>query len=156
MHQATLFQSTLLVRGATSDRATEIQKRVISIHAPRERSDLGSLSNIGTLSISIHAPRERSDATVFQLIPRSLVISIHAPRERSDYAACKFTFSILRISIHAPRERSDHRSPLLNPHRHLFQSTLLVRGATDKLTPVFRDMVISIHAPRERSDCRNC
>ena len=34
----------------------------------------------------------------------------------------------------------------------LFQSTLLVRGATDKIIQLLCDDPISIHAPRERSD----
>ena len=57
---------------------------MISIHAPREGSDLRLFSFPLLHSISIHAPREGSD----QVSPRFLVaftISIHAPREGSDF-----------------------------------------------------------------------
>ncbi len=78
------FQSTLLVRGATKIYANSQNKTIISIHAPRERSDrLDCFSPTVLSSISIHAPRERSD--VIKKIPGSpFGISIHAPRERSD------------------------------------------------------------------------
>ena len=39
------------------------------------------------------------------------------------------------ISIHAPRERSDIMGAVNMIKWDLFQSTLLVRGATDRLTP---------------------
>ena len=58
-------------------------------------------------------------------------ISIHAPRERSD--GCSMCgFGIQKISIHAPRERSDMAVLGLDVGIGLFQSTLLVRGATVK------------------------
>ena len=58
---ANLFQSTLLVRGATNTYDNPELLKGISIHAPRERSDF--FYNILTIvaDISIHAPRERSD-----------------------------------------------------------------------------------------------
>ena len=56
------FQSTLLVRGATT--------LIIRINL--------------LWSISIHAPRERSDCKIINLILPPTLISIHAPRERSD------------------------------------------------------------------------
>ena len=77
------FQSTLLVRGATQ--IIEFTKMVslISIHAPRERSDDNYAVDRIDYDISIHAPRERSDD--FNLPENvDIDISIHAPRERSD------------------------------------------------------------------------
>ena len=56
-------------------------------------------------------------------------ISIHAPRERSDYKLLKPS-SESYISIHAPRERSDVNLSRNQLVTLLFQSTLLVRGAT--------------------------
>mgnify|MGYP006968524586 CR=1 FL=1 len=56
------------------------------------------------------------------------------------------------ISIHAPRERSDGTSLTLRLAKSLFQSTLLVRGATKNSPRRQRRQGISIHAPRERSD----
>ena len=56
------------------------------------------------------------------------------------------------ISIHAPRERSDLNAQNLQIIEFTFQSTLLVRGATE-ITNLSHDLaLISIHAPRERSD----
>ena len=56
-----IFQSTLLVRGATSALKKLFAVYGISIHAPRERSDFTVLQIYGNSAISIHAPRERSD-----------------------------------------------------------------------------------------------
>ena len=55
------FQSTLLVRGATSTKRSILINVDISIHAPRERSDKIYANTQGKTVISIHAPRERSD-----------------------------------------------------------------------------------------------
>ncbi len=107
------FQSTLLVRGATVTLCYNIIMVRISIHAPRERSDLILMSLLLQSAISIHAPRERSDqdcvatiatiktfqstllvrgATVINMgIGKKLSISIHAPRERSDLAKTKIS-----------------------------------------------------------------
>ena len=82
---ADLFQSTLLVRGATGFTAKSTIPVYISIHAPRERSDLNIYIDHVKFVISIHAPRERSDFK-WENLPDSCSISIHAPRERSDPA----------------------------------------------------------------------
>ena len=56
-----IFQSTLPVRGATASILTVGKNSRISIHAPREGSDLiDCIVQCGEL-ISIHAPREGSD-----------------------------------------------------------------------------------------------
>ena len=78
----------------------------ISIHAPREGCDYGSLHTCRKESISIHAPREGCDFLALELQIR-LIISIHAPREGCD---C----DILR-----------HNRKLVQ-----FQSTHPARGAT--------------------------
>ena len=55
------FQSTLPVRGATSDIMQVEPVIQISIHAPREGSDIyGDITPV-RWDISIHAPREGSD-----------------------------------------------------------------------------------------------
>ena len=102
--------------------------------------------------ISIHAPRERSDRT-FCYRDQCVNISIHAPRERSDIDGITGeTISV--ISIHAPRERSDTPTLWMTFVGNGFQSTLLVRGATVTLVLYIIASLISIHAPRERSDVR--
>ena len=58
----------------------------ISIHAPREGSDLPhELYLVAVVLISIHAPREGSDLGLLAGGQLQL-ISIHAPREGSDLA----------------------------------------------------------------------
>ena len=84
-HPACRFQSTLPVRGATIISNPPYSVKGISIHAPREGSDL-SLAGDKNLDviISIHAPREGSDDG-HPLQAGGPGISIHAPREGSDH-----------------------------------------------------------------------
>ena len=57
-----IFLSTLPARGATQTVTIFLLTGIISIHAPREGSDLGRMHLAGiTAKISIHAPREGSD-----------------------------------------------------------------------------------------------
>ena len=102
-----LFQSTLPARGATSGRGRTRRRAEISIHAPREGSDLA-------LDVVIF------DRTHFN--PRS-------PRgeRRSRYPMRKRRRT---ISIHAPREGSDKKSYSAQYTARKFQSTLPARGAT--------------------------
>ena len=61
-----------------------VPSRTISIHAPREGSDVQQDGqDLDAVAISIHAPREGSDGIVTGGFQR-LAISIHAPREGSD------------------------------------------------------------------------
>ena len=79
-----LFQSTLLMRGATSDKQEKQDTTLISIHAPHARSDLtDKYPEAPSSTISIHAPHARSDNGMTELVNRNL-ISIHAPHARSD------------------------------------------------------------------------
>ena len=58
----TLFQSTLLMRGATFFKSVSALSTQISIHAPHARSDVILEMPYGQGSlISIHAPHARSD-----------------------------------------------------------------------------------------------
>ena len=56
-----IFQSTLLMRGATISSALNRQSVSISIHAPHARSDGIAIFQQGSCPISIHAPHARSD-----------------------------------------------------------------------------------------------
>ena len=129
------FQSTLPARGATSFFWAISVSPKISIHAPREGSDLHSRRQSAPWGISIHAPREGSDRTnaithapLAYFNPRSprgerLTYKIHcnkaiinfnprSPRgERHIYSARGVMPS--GISIHAPREGSDPCSPVV-------------------------------------------
>ena len=56
------FQSKLPARGATKVCDGQVISVLISIHAPREGSDVGSFTvKVIVILISIHAPREGSD-----------------------------------------------------------------------------------------------
>ena len=94
------FQSTLPVKGATPSFLAQFRIFSISIHAPREGSDLFCNNFFGGKYISIHAPREGSD-NVGDLVPIDLMISIHAPREGSDPA-----LRLLRLLCHNFNPRS--------------------------------------------------
>ena len=61
---------------------------IISIHAPREGSDVAwKQTEIAKACISIHAPREGSDRRGLSIEKFNFSISIHAPREGSDQFA---------------------------------------------------------------------
>ena len=132
------FQSTLPVWGATQDHRRRLNRRNISIHAPRVGSDplvifiipwftnfnprspcgerhLRDLRQRHYMVISIHAPRVGSD----QSYKSSALISTHFnPRspcgERRLYLA--YLVYTVQISIHAPRVGSDltYRKQLTN------------------------------------------
>ena len=102
-----LFQSTLLMRGATTSAWDWSKLEDISIHAPHARSDNRILPYTQPdQSISIHAPHARSDAAGGIVAVAIDVISIHAPHARSDISRRPSRIRIT-ISIHAPHARSD-------------------------------------------------
>ena len=102
------FQSTLLMRGATRDAdAPAVVFASISIHAPHARSDSLSIKRTCACLISIHAPHARSD------------------RRRRGGKPCPPYFN--------PRSSCEERLPTSDLGYHatvVFQSTLLMRGAT--------------------------
>ena len=124
-----LFQSTLPARGATK-RARYLQKRIdISIHAPREGSDVSDRTII-ILSgyFNPRSPRgERRSALINR--HKNLIFQSTLPARGATCARASRADSF-EISIHAPREGSDAavQSKLHPPQP--FQSTLPARGAT--------------------------
>ena len=149
---------------------------IISIHAPREGSDLYIYAGEDLPEgISIHAPREGSDDDLHPSGLGGTSISIHAPREGSDRLVGVKKKVDDYISIHAPREGSDQAVPHRHRGHEAFQSTLPARGATCTIShgsfkityfnprsprgerpKAVNDAntawAISIHAPREGSD----
>jgi hypothetical protein len=136
--RCTSFQSTLPAKGATgqADRKVQISPCIlISIHAPREGSDVPM--TVATMAdnlalVSIHAPREGSDTWRADI----LIASVHGQR----------------VSIHAPREGSDRMGSPLTAATFGFQSTLPAKGATVQVLALGYLLCVSIHAPREGSD----
>ena len=146
----------------------------ISIHAPREGSDLITMFVVLDMTISIHAPREGSDECLPRpgreqkhFYPRSprgerpkvfskkscvFKISIHAPREGSDRAWVEAGHCTFVISIHAPREGSDTARPTPSSATSNFYPRSPRGERHLNGIPVDRTIVISIHAPREGSD----
>ena len=61
LHLTAIFQSTPPARGATVIPMIPMAPLDISIHAPREGGDLGTLPSCPVHTISIHAPREGGD-----------------------------------------------------------------------------------------------
>ena len=107
----------------------------ISIHAPREGSDVSYICTGLGLNISIHAPREGSDLPPIVMEDELPKFLSTLPARGATVADTLDQVAAPAISIHAPREGSD-------PHRHLpartdtpFLSTLPARGAT------IRDMI---------------
>ena len=212
------FQSTLLMRGATQDQTFGPNIPDISIHAPHARSDSFFVRKRRQAGISIHAPHARSDdvgmgymrsMTIFQSTllmrgatcragnwgeylrnfnPRSsceerligylgrTAIENFNPRSsceerriwhhnRGDHAIFQSTL-LMRGATEKLRRmyrRAGFQSTLLMRGATLqavksyakakFQSTLLMRGATVAQADHIADVVISIHAPHARSDC---
>ena len=168
------FQSTLPARGATAVWRRGSDGAGISIHAPREGSDVhypeetsallafqstlpargatrkSPLVLVGILCISIHAPREGSDSYHRRRVVR-ILISIHAPREGSDSAREIELCTSCDFNPRSPRGERRARARLLRPSRR-FQSTLPARGATEQKRAKNWCNSISIHAPREGSD----
>ena len=124
------FQSTLLMRGATLCRPSRRSCAPISIHAPHARSDPSirhkqiHLSHFNPRS-SCEERRERwrQKQARRNFNPRS------SCEERPLYYDREVTEDV-RISIHAPHARSDKMMSLIKSIYLKFQSTLLMRGAT--------------------------
>ena len=123
----------------------------ISIHAPHARSDARSRCRPAYEPISIHAPPARSDEAFMLFI---WVYDDFNPRSScEERPALSCSLSRLPISIHAPHARSDWGvSNTVNNLYEVFQSTLLMRGATWILGYYGYTKDISIHAPHARSD----
>ena len=104
----------------------------ISIHAPHARSDTPKDVPCGRFDvISIHAPHARSDLTTIFPGFVLVLISIHAPHARSDLFILLTKRVYIIISIHAPHARSDQLYTQKIRYLAIFQSTLLMRGATN-------------------------
>ena len=81
------FQSTLPLRGATSEAVRYELAKLISIHTPLAGSDAQLGGHIvGHYEISIHTPLAGSDILVLDFAVRA-DISIHTPLAGSDVSA---------------------------------------------------------------------
>ena len=129
---AGVFQSTLLIRGATiGQRFARKSVNTISIHAPHARSDfVHRHTHCSALPISIHAPHARSDIKADGTADKSKGIFQSTLLMRGATKMPGNEAKVDKISIHAPHARSDSRMVWLMRRYFIFQSTLLMRGAT--------------------------
>ena len=147
------FQSTLLMRGATSPKLAAQAAIMISIHAPHARSDQASAYH--GRRIPYFNPRSSCEERRHMLTwYDARDISIHAPHARSDLSILTSHLAhdifqstlLMRGATNTAKSAGGHR---------LFQSTLLMRGATSRRPFAYQSFVISIHAPHARSDLLN-
>ena len=146
---------------------------IISIHAPREGSDIGRNVTVDSYChFNPRSPRGERPVLTAEILPK-ISFQSTLPARGATFAQ-NFENNQTLISIHAPREGSDALIgtmravlPNFNPRsprgeRLLsalflviqceFQSTLPARGATPDGNYNFVMYWISIHAPREGSD----
>ena len=144
------FQSTLLMRGATKQSSAaavllEFQSTLLMRGATRALAELEKVKEFQSTLLMRGATDEaglRQPDKGFQstLLMRGatptpshaliiLLISIHAPHARSDWNARRDIVGD-NISIHAPHARSDLTASRKTNLFAIFQSTLLMRGAT--------------------------
>ena len=147
-----LFQSTLPARGATELCGTITTQRGISIHTPREGSDVLYSSRSVVRVISIHTPREGSDfLPAVQLVDKRQFQST-LPARGATLKCCRGRQHYADFNPHSPRgerrlwKRASTPTGDFNPHSP--------RG--ERLFNQIRETMkteISIHTPREGSDC---
>ena len=146
----------------------------ISIHAPREGSDIAFVSNSIQFPISIHAPREGSDLMAVSSSASRVRFQSTLPARGATGPYGHRRRDLLHFNPRSPRgerrgsverrlpDRYDFNPRSPRGERRVsapafsvprpFQSTLPARGATDEVLPGDTFRVISIHAPREGSD----
>ena len=78
------FLSTLPARGATREAIVRLGKIEFLSTLPARGATCSFGGCACNLGISIHAPREGSDVLSRAQLARQIAISIHAPREGSD------------------------------------------------------------------------
>ena len=130
--RASLFLSTLPARGATLRHRQGQHRPSISIHAPREGSDLEDFKQRykETLEISIHAPREGSDGIALYRYERLGGFLSTLPARG---ATSNLPINWLHFCHFYPRSpRGERPASFIEViNRHKFLSTLPARGATD-------------------------
>ena len=148
-----LFQSTLLMRGATQPSECTRTPGDISIHAPHARSDTTDTNKRKCGDISIHAPHARSDDDVNAI--SADVVEFQSTLLMRGATVCPFcdTGKLRFQSTLLMRGATLYLGPFIKA-TYKFQSTLLMRGATFDTGLNASGAIISIHAPHARSDMK--
>ena len=100
------FQSTPLMRGATSVEPTHVSRSAVSIHAPHARGDVHPCFAHGGEVWFQSTPLMRGATAPRARLRRVGRVSIHAPHARGDHAREHDGHAHL-VSIHAPHARGD-------------------------------------------------
>ena len=103
-------------------------RREVSIHAPHARGDTNGVLQSAALAVSIHAPHARGDQPNQCWLPCTPV-SIHAPHARGDELVGG-AFDAMSQFQSTPLMRGATQGQPRTQHRRGFQSTPLMRGAT--------------------------
>ena len=146
-----IFQSTLLMRGATRENHHIVRIVEISIHAPHARSDLIRESTAKQcFVISIHAPHARSDSPlIVPRIPRSRFQSTLLMRG----ARGSINGTVKKVKDFNPRSSCEERRQ--KPRRRACHRDFNPRSSCEERPDdiALRTRIkISIHAPHARSD----
>ena len=146
-----LFQSTLLMRGATVSCLTKAVVVHISIHAPHARSDRNM--PLRRIEPSYFNPRSSCEERPAREKPsrRQGRISIHAPHARSDYYT---TYTAQKSRNFNPRSSCEERLALnAAADAKAYISIHAPHARSDKANFAWScTRMISIHAPHARSD----
>ena len=145
------FQSTHLLRGATS--SVELVSSRRAYFNPRTSCEVrrGLITLLVPL-IAFQSTHLLRGATLLRIAGRQhRCISIHAPLARCDRCDQQVLYRHIDFN---PRTSCEVRHPSGYRHRYtkIFQSTHLLRGATQRQCERCRRQKISIHAPLARCD----
>ena len=146
-----VFQSTLPARGATRLISNSGRRKIFQSTLPaRGATKIFTRASTSLINFNPHSPRgERQKSTLRRGC--LLYFNPHSPRgERPSNSKSNANGSGY-FNPHSPRgERRDAAAKAFE--KHLFQSTLPARGATDAEAELAEAKNISIHTPREGSD----
>ena len=147
-----LFQSTLPLRGATRQTIDDASTDRISIHTPLAGSDRANDAiHAHDRDFNPHSPCGERPAPKL-IHSRSNYFNPHSPC--GERLALQFAFrGDLGISIHTPLAGSDSGRISVSMETPKFQSTLPLRGATQRRPRSIPIRQISIHTPLAGSDC---
>ena len=140
------------MRGVTKRNHVRGQCDRISIHTPHAGSD-AVIKIIVKYFVGFQSTLPMRGVTrAWSLSNPSKRISIHTPHAGSDDVTVTVTDQMFAISIHTPHAGSDPCSLNTSHTQKPFQSTLPMRGVTQRQALSFHSFLISIHTPHAGSD----
>ncbi len=145
-----MFQSTHLLRGATQRQYQPCFRPGVSIHAPLARCDSLQFSSRLRGDVSIHAPLARCDHVWHCSLSRTRCFN---PRTSCEVRPAPI-LGFRQLTRFNPRTSCEVRRIAATPSEYnfTFQSTHLLRGATDQRERAAGKQPVSIHAPLARCD----